>query len=47
MIEKGALNTETECIEDAGEYNELIHEVYGYVCDAGSDFAIQNLTKIH
>lgn len=47
LIEKGALNTETECIEDAGVYNELVHEVYGYVCDAGSDFTIKNLTKIH
>ena len=43
LTEKGSFNTDTECVEDAGEYNELVHDVYGYVCDVGSVFATKNL----
>ena len=46
LIEKGIYNTEKNHVEDAGEYNELVHNVYGYVCDAGSPFARTNLEKM-
>lgn len=42
LIERGCINNETEQREDGGEYNELTHEKYGYICDIGS-----KLSKIH
>jgi len=43
LTEKAAYNFEKECYEDGGEYNELVHDEYGYICDVGSEFAKENL----
>ena len=46
LIEKEAYNFEKECREDGGKYNELTHNIYGFVCEVGSKFASDNLEKI-
>lgn len=46
LTEIDAYNFETQCREDGGEYNELVHDKYGYICDAGSKFTKENLEKI-
>lgn len=38
-------NFETQCREDGGEYNDVVHDAYGYICDAGSEFIKENLEK--
>ena len=45
LTEKEAYNFETECREDGGEYNELIHNIYGFVCEVGSNFTKKFLEK--
>ena len=45
LIEKETYNFETECREDGGEYNELTHNTYGFVCEVGSNFAKKFLEK--
>ena len=45
LTEKEAYNFETECREDGGEYNELTHDTYGFVCEAGSNLAKKYLEK--
>ena len=45
LTEKEAYNFGTECREDGGDDNELIHNEYGFVCDVGSDFAKKYLEK--
>lgn len=42
LIEKAAYNFETECREDGKEYNELVHEKYGFICEVGSKWASEN-----
>ena len=46
LIENGAYNFETEIYEDGGEYNDIIHDEYGYICDVGSEFAKDNLELV-
>lgn len=46
LTEKEAYNFEKECYEDGGEYNEIRGES-GYLCDAGSAWAKENLEKIN
>ena len=43
LTESKAYNFEKECYEDGGEYNDIVHEDYGYICDRGSEFAKENL----
>lgn len=46
LIEIDAYNFETQCREDGGEYNDIVHAQYGYICDVGSKFAKENLEQI-
>lgn len=46
LTEKAAYNFEKECYEDGGEYNELVHDKYGYICDVGSEFTMEYLEKM-
>lgn len=45
LTEIDAYNFETQCREDGGEYNDIVHDTYGYICDVGSEFAKENLEK--
>ena len=45
LTEREAYNYNTECREDGGEYNELTHDKYGYICEVGSEFAKKYLEK--
>ena len=45
LTETYAYNFEKECYEDGGEYNGIVHDTYGYICDAGSRFAKEDLEK--
>ena len=45
LTEKEAYNFETECREDGGECNELTHDIYGFVCEVGSNFTKKFLEK--
>ena len=45
LTEKEAYNFETKCREDGGEYNELTHDIYGFVCEVGSNFTKKFLEK--
>lgn len=46
LTETNAYNYEKKCREDGGEYNDIVHGMYGYICDAGSEFAKKNLEKV-
>ena len=46
LTETYAYNFEKECREDGGEYNDIIHNEYGYICDVGSEFAKDNLELV-
>lgn len=46
LTEVEAYNYEKECREDGGEYNDIVHGMYGYICDVGSEFAKKNLKKV-
>ena len=45
LTETEAYNYNTECREDDGEYNELTHDVYGFICEVGSDFTKKYMEK--
>ena len=45
LTEKEVYNFETECREDGGKYNELTHNIYGFVCEVGSSFTNKFLEK--
>ena len=45
LMETDACNFETQCCEDGGEYNDVVHDAYGYICDASSEFTKENLEK--
>lgn len=46
LTEADAYNFEKDCREDGGEYNDIVHDTYGYICDAGSTFAKKNLELV-
>ena len=46
LTETDGYNYETENRENAGEFNDIVHDIYGFICDAGSTFAKTNLEKI-
>ena len=43
LVESEGYNSETEQREDCGDYNDLVHNEHGFICDVGSDFAKEHL----
>lgn len=46
LTEIGAYNFEKCYREDGGECNDIVHDTYGYICDAGSKFRQKYLENI-
>lgn len=39
LVESAGFNHNTEQREDCGDYNDLVHSEYGFICEVGSCFA--------
>lgn len=46
LVESEGYNNETEQREDCGDFNDLVHNEYGFICDAGSNFAKEHLVLV-